>query len=221
MLSSVFFTVALATLTAVSRVSALPTEDVSACRQIDLSKFFSKAGAKITQVAQYYNTTTYSNVTVGNETHVEPVVTPTYFTISGSVTIIDACSFQLDNFTISSVAPDTYWYGKMSSNYSVGDIVSWGAIVPLNDTTVGYSLIDGKTFESIDTLIMYSKSAGLQLAYVTFPRRTDSGNNGVAGGNTNGTTGSSSSSSASARGSPTISTYIILVISIVVALVSL
>ena len=177
----------------VSVLSAAPVTE-TACRAINLGQYFSKAGAKITQVAQYYNTTTVvESLDSSNKTVFETVVTPTYFTVSGGITILDACTFQLDNVTITSVAPDTVWYGKVSSDYTVGQQIS-GSIVPMNDTTTSYTLMNGVTFESIDTLIMFSRVDQLQLAYVTFPRKVadasagvDTSTSGVASGSQNGT----------------------------------
>ena len=143
----------------------------SSCRQIDLSKHYTHAGAKIHQIAQYYNVTT-PDVSATNGTN--ETTTSVYFSMSGSATILDACTFQLDNFTISSVAPDTVFYGKNASDYNVGQMVSWGSIQSLNGTngtTVSFSLIEGVTFETIDTIIFYSRPSGLQLAYFTFPRK--------------------------------------------------
>ena len=196
-------------------VSATP---VSTCQQIDLSAFFSRAGAKIVQVAEYYNVTTYEDVIVPingtNTTQTNEIVNQVYFNISGSATILDACTFQLDNFTASAIAPDTVIYGKMSSDYTVGQQVSWGSVLPTNGTTLQYTLVDGITFENIDTLILYSRPAGLQLAYVTFLKKTSSGDGVADNGNNNGTgTGTGHSSSASSRNTSVTSSKTVAIIS--------
>jgi hypothetical protein len=164
------------------------------CRQIDLSLFYNKAGTTILQHADSYNITTYETKTKYDDvlnstiTVTEPIVNVTHFNVSGFATMIDACTFQVDNMTITSVAPDSVWYGKMSSDDGIGKMVSWGSVQATNGSTTQYTFMEGITFKDVNTIILYSRATQTKLASFTFPRKTGGGA-GSAGSETGTSTG--------------------------------
>jgi len=89
-------------------------------------------------------------------------------TISGTIKVIDGCSFEVDNFFYTSVANETVWYGRLNGNYSVGARISDAVISTANNVTVVYELLPSVRWDDLDTLIMYSTGDRMQVAYARF-----------------------------------------------------
>lgn len=162
-----------------SVVSAFPAEsnitysipDRSLCslsgRQ-DLRRYFTEMTVDLVQVSRFYLNT--DNITT------------TQFNITATLTIIDACTFQLDNLSLSSFPINTEWRGNVYwQNFPVQDGL-------IDAPSVRYSLDDHGSFTSIiDTIWLYQKApgelssmcgnesfekcgyAGILLAYARFP----------------------------------------------------
>jgi len=177
------FLATVAILSSVHFCSAAPaTLDYSCNSTLDISKNFTKLAIPIIQSSTYYNVSTWNNVTNVTE------ITRQNLTISGTVTMLDPCSFELTNFTYTPFVADTVWYGKQNGTFTIGKQVSNWSILPVNTTQpqLHYQLMDGVTFENIDTLIIYSPFHETQLAYVQFPRSKSVKQNETVHGITNG-----------------------------------
>jgi len=167
------------TTTTTTIASSVPTSDpVYPCNDtFDVTKEFNKTSVNIIQTATYYNVSSWNNVTEKLEYNKVP------FNLSGTMTLINGCYFQLSNFTFTPFV-QTLWYGKEQGNYTIGDPISnWSILENFNKTNLVYYLMEGKSFSTFNSIILYSYEMGLQLGYAQFPRAKNSTkkNNGTRG----------------------------------------
>lgn len=117
--------------------------------------------ATLVQAVSVYPVNPSMNVTVvGN------------MTISGTMRVVDACTFAIDNFVFlpglnGTISNDTFWYGIRDETYNKGKI-SDKAIEVTNGTTVLFSFVDApvaRSWDDIDTLVLYSEKSAVALAY--------------------------------------------------------
>jgi hypothetical protein len=144
----------------ISPTASLST--LSHCRLVDLSSFFASAGTRLIQLDDPNN-----DVSSGHNS--------TLLEIRGFVTMLDACSFQVNNFSVNFVPSQTYWYGKLYEDDASRRLVTHEEVVVASsndDVIITYNMIDGITFETFDTLVLYSRSMDRELAYATFPKKT-------------------------------------------------
>ncbi|CAM6054316.1 unnamed protein product [Sphagnum tenellum] len=97
-------------------------------------------------------------------------------TISGTVSIVDGCNFAVKNFTYLPGSNDTVWYGRLNGNYTVGKQASPVVFTRFNNSDVLFTFTNGVSWNDMDSLVLYSNSLSMQMAYASFnlPRPTTS-----------------------------------------------
>ena len=120
--------------------------------------------------------------------------------VSGTVTVINGCSFSVAKFTYLPGSNDTAWYGRLNGEFTVSFPVS-DTIVPAmkGSTSPTYTLDPSITWDKLDTLILYSRDNKLQVGYARF--------NFAENANATVTTTSSATSTATATSTSAAATF--------------
>ena len=98
---------------------------------------------------------------------VSPFNSTVNMTISGTMKVVDACSFSINNFIYTPELNDTFWYGIRDETYNKG-MISNDTVHAMNSETGIYTFSDypiARSWDDIDTLVLFSKSANLPIAY--------------------------------------------------------
>ena len=88
-------------------------------------------------------------------------------TISGTMRVVNACTFVIDNFVFLPGVNDTYWYGLRDEVDNKG-MISNTTVVASNGTMETFSFVDApiaRGWDDVDTLILYSNKTNTALAY--------------------------------------------------------
>ncbi|KAJ3041928.1 hypothetical protein HDV00_008437 [Rhizophlyctis rosea] len=170
----------LSLLSILSLAAAATAPDCSST--FDLSTRFANLTVDFIQTVNFYNQSTFNETTNTNTT------SRVYFNVTGTATILNPCSFTVTNFTYNPILNNTEWIGKEFGNYTIGSSISYGTdgfggVPQLVNDSYTFTLLPNITFEKIDTVILYSRFYGLQLAYAQFPRNKTTGSTKGGSGN--------------------------------------
>ncbi|KAJ3021679.1 hypothetical protein HKX48_008058 [Thoreauomyces humboldtii] len=107
-------------------------------------------------------------------------VNGTAYTVTGTVKIIDGCTFEVQNFINQPGYNDTLWYGRTGTNGSTG-IRVWGTAGSVNTTVQPYQDVTSPVYTleytvagqsaswyDFDTLVLYAIDNSLVFATATF-----------------------------------------------------
>lgn len=146
------------------------------------------------------------NATLIQTMDVTPYNSTVNMTISGTMKVVDACTFMIENFVFQPEINETYWYGIRDETYDKG-MISNDTVHASNGGSVNFSFVDypiARGWDDIDTLILISRldntilaRAELNLTQIWKIRNPTSTSSG-SGSGTSGTVDNTSSSSTAA-----------------------
>lgn len=90
-------------------------------------------------------------------------------TISGSLSVTDACNFVIQNFTFTPYVNETYWYGIRDVTYNKG-MISNDTVFESNGTIAPFRFVDypiARGWDDVDTLVLFSRTFNIELARAT------------------------------------------------------
>jgi hypothetical protein len=100
-----------------------------------------------------------------------PITSPisNLFTVSGVVTLLDYCSFRIDNYTLKGVTPNMYWYAQDHEFY--GESIN-ATLHEEHGTSRIYNLTGQNTFERFRTIYLIAPEFDSSEAYIGIVRFT-------------------------------------------------
>lgn len=92
--------------------------------------------------------------------------------ISGSIRIVDGCTFVVDNFVFLPGFVDTLWYARSGNDTTHAMILSQTLVETSQYSTPTFNLTitpgAAISFYDFDTIVLFSRAANFEMAYATF-----------------------------------------------------
>jgi len=102
----------------------------------------------------------------------------TPITLTGTLSIVDGCRFQVNGFSYSTALPLTFWFGSNGLNTTGVQIAKEQVPQIVNPATIQYQLLNNTKFDSFDTILLASKQNTNQIiiGYATISKPTPTTN---------------------------------------------
>ncbi|CAG8462133.1 5139_t:CDS:2 [Paraglomus occultum] len=99
-------------------------------------------------------------------------------TLTGTLSILDGCRFQVDGFTYTTALPLSFWFGSNGLDSTGTQIVQAQVAQVANPANIQYQLMNGTKFDSFNTILLASKADNVIIGYaqISKPNQTTTNN---------------------------------------------